>query len=71
MIRRYDFLPYVMRYERYRESPYSTCYVDIAAYANQPRLFCSGMGLVEFAIRHRNGKPSHPFNYDLQKILEG
>lgn len=71
MLRQYNFLPYVMRFEKYHESPYATCYVDISAYGNQPRMFNSGMGLVEFAIRHRGGKPSHPLNYELQKILEG
>ena len=71
LLKKYDFLPYVMRFEKWKDSPYRTCYVDIAAYGNQPRFFGSGMGLVEFAVRHRNGKPSHPFNYELQSIIGG
>ena len=69
LLKKYDFLPYVMRFEKWKDSPYRACYVDIAAYGNQPRFFGSQIGLVEFAVRHRNGKPSHPFNYELQSII--
>ena len=69
LLKKYDFLPYVMRFEKWKDSPYRTCYVDIAAYGNQPRFFGGRMGLVEFASLQRNGKPSHPFNYELQSII--
>ena len=33
------YLPYVMRFERYEESPYRGVYITIARWCNQPSFF--------------------------------
>ena len=39
LLKRYDMLPYVMRYERVSESEYRGVYTAIAAWCNQPNFF--------------------------------
>ena len=39
LIKRYECLPYVMRYENCKSSPFKSRYAKLAAWANQPRFF--------------------------------
>lgn len=39
LLMKYHCLLYIMRFERYKESPYVGCYTDIAAWCNQPSFF--------------------------------
>lgn len=36
---KYRCIPYIMRYNRYRESPYYGTYINLAAWCNQPSMF--------------------------------
>lgn len=56
----YKCLPYVMRFERYRESPFRGVYISIARWANQPGLF-KKKSLREFA--ELNGRDSACYRY--------
>ena len=47
-------LPYVMRHENYKNSPYRGMYVNIARWCNQPSIF-KKMSFLEFC--------EHPQNY--------
>lgn len=60
ILMRYGCLPYVMRFGRYRESPFRGMYVTIARWANQPGLFCK-KSLREFG--EMNGRQSACFKY--------
>lgn len=51
LLMKYRCLPYVMRFNRYVESPYETLYTQIARWCNQPRFF-KKMSLREFAEAH-------------------
>ena len=39
LLAKYNFKPYIMRYEKYKESPLYGSYVNIACWCNQPSLF--------------------------------
>lgn len=41
ILMRYNFLPYIMRYEKYNESPYRGIYINVAQWCNQPSLFAN------------------------------
>ena len=53
-------LPYVMRFNRYEESPYRGVYISIARWCNQPSFF-KKKSLREFA--DLNGKKSACYKY--------
>lgn len=36
---KYGSLPYIMRYEKYKESPYKGMYIELARWCNQPNFF--------------------------------
>ena len=36
---KYKCIPYIMKYEKYEESPYRGMYIDITRWCNQPSLF--------------------------------
>ena len=44
----YKCLPYIMRYNKYIESPYKGVYISVARWCNQPSIF-KKMSLIEFA----------------------
>lgn len=52
---RYGCLPYIMRYNRYVESPYAGIYVTIARWCNQPSFF-KKKSLREFVLADNTGK---------------
>ena len=60
LLMRYRCLPYVMRYNRYGESPYRGMYITIARWCNQPSFF-KKKSLREFALA--NGKNSAAMRY--------
>lgn len=39
LLMEYDCLPYIMRYEKYKESKYSNVYVQLARWCNMPQFF--------------------------------
>ena len=39
LLMKYQCLPYIMRFERYNESPYRGTYINLAAWCNQPNAF--------------------------------
>lgn len=53
-------IPYVMRFERYKESPYRGVYITLARWCNQPSLF-KKKSLRDFALAH--GKKSACYKY--------
>ena len=53
-------LPYVMRYQRYAESPYKGMYINIARWCNQPAFF-KKKSLREFV--YMNGENSASYRY--------
>ena len=48
----YHCLPYVMRYEKYRDSEYRDLYIQIARWCNQPRIF-KKMSFEEFCYANQ------------------
>ena len=55
---KYECLPYIMRFEKYKESPYFRQYNTIASWINQPSM-CKRVSLVEFGkISEKCGQPS-------------
>ncbi len=66
LLRRFDCLVYVMRFEKYRESPYKQIYNNLAAYANQPQ-FWAVMPFGEFAEARNKNVDS--YTYELERVL--
>jgi hypothetical protein len=60
ILMKYKCLPYVMRFNRYEESPYRGMYISIARWCNQPSFFKKKI-LREFA--DLNGKNSACYKY--------
>ena len=60
LLMRHRCLPYVMRFERYNESPYRGMYVTLARWCNQPSFF-KKKSLLEFA--EANGDKSACYKY--------
>ncbi len=58
ILMRYRCLPYIMRFNRYQESPYREAYIAIARWCNQPGMF-KKLSLREFA--EKNGERSGCF----------
>jgi len=51
LLKRYHCLPYIMRYERYKDSPFRGMYVNLARWCNQPAMF-KKLSLREFAAKN-------------------
>jgi len=66
MLNRYECLGYVMRFNRYLESPHRKIYNDLAAYVNQPQFFYK-MPFAEFHAKRQKSPDS--FVNQLQEIL--
>ena len=60
ILMRHKCMPYVMRFNRYEESPYRGVYIPIARWCNQPSLY-KKKSLREFA--ELNGKSSACYRY--------
>lgn len=59
-------LPYVMRYERYKESPYRGLYVTLARWCNQPGFF-KKKSLREFAVANGTGSACYRYLRDFEE----
>lgn len=57
----YGSLPYIMRYEAYKNSPYRELYVQIARWCNQPQ-FLKKMSFREFCIANQKYKKDQSTN---------
>lgn len=57
---KFGCLPYIMRFNRYEESPYRGMYINLARWCNQPNLF-KKKSFREFCIA--NGKDSSCYKY--------
>ena len=54
----YDCLPYIMRYETYKQSEYKGLYIQIARWCNQPSIF-KKMSFREFCFANQNYSKSN------------
>ena len=52
-----DCLPYIMRFNRYEESPYRGMYINLAAWCNQPNLFTK-KSFREWCVADAERRPS-------------
>lgn len=50
LLMRYGCLPYIMRFEKYKDSPYRGMYINLARWCNQPSIF-KKMTFIEFVDR--------------------
>lgn len=66
ILMKYKCLPYVMRFERYTESPFCGLYVSIARWANQPGLF-KKKSLREFAGLNGTGSACYRYMDDFER----
>jgi hypothetical protein len=57
----YGSLPYIMRYEKYRLSPYKEIYIQLARWCNQPQFF-KKMSFREFCIANQKYKKNKETN---------
>ena len=62
ILMKYGCLPYIMRFERYKESPYAGTYINLARWCNQPnffkkksyREFCIANGVNSSTVKYMN-----------------
>ena len=65
----YKVLPYIMRHENYRNSPYKNFYIDLAAFCNQP-FFFKKMDFQHFMeVRYKKDHPRIKQNAEIFKDL--
>lgn len=77
VLMKYGFLPYIMRYEKYRESPYRGTYINLARWCNQPsffkkksyRQFCEANGDSSSTMRYFR-KLEHDYPEIAQKYFD-
>lgn len=50
ILSKYNFKPYIMRFEKYKESPFYGTYVNLACWCNQPSLF-NNLSYNDFCIK--------------------
>ena len=62
----YRCLPYIMRFNRYTESPYARLYTSIARWCNQPQFF-KKKSLREFAIANGENSACYRAVFDFEK----
>lgn len=55
LLMKYQCLPYIMRFNRYEESPYRGMYITLARWINQPSLF-KKRSLREYILTDQNGR---------------
>ena len=66
LLMNYRCLPYIMRFNRYVESPYARLYTSIARWCNQPQFF-KKKSLREFAIANGENSACYKAVYDFEK----
>lgn len=57
----YGSLPYIMRYQKYKESPYKEIYIQLARWCNQPQFF-KKMSFREFCLANQAYKKNQDTN---------
>ena len=57
LLQKYHCIPYIMRFNRYIESPYQGVYKVVSAWCNQPSFF-KKKSLLEFASTGKNERVS-------------
>lgn len=60
LLMKYKCLPYIMRFEKYKDSPYRGMYINLARWCNQPSMFKK---LSFFQFVEANGKQSAAYRY--------
>nr|WP_288978463.1 hypothetical protein [uncultured Blautia sp.] len=58
--------PYIMRYEKYRESPYRGMYVNLSRWCNQPQMF-KRMSLREFCYLAKDGSACRNYLQEFER----
>lgn len=58
---KYGCLPYIMRYEKYKKSPYKGMYIELARWCNQPNFF-KKKSFREFCIANQEYKKNQETN---------
>lgn len=83
VLMRYNALPYLTRYQRYRNSPYYGMYVTLARWCNQPRIFRkksfremvtdegAGSSAYRYALAFEQHCPAISRFYDMKTRQEG
>ena len=66
ILMRYHCLPYIMRFNRYDDSPYRGVYITIARWCNQPS-FYKKKSLREFAIANGIGSSAYRYLADFEE----
>lgn len=61
ILMKYGSLPYIMRYEKYKESPYKGMYIELARWCNQPNFF-KKKSFREFCIANQEYKKNQETN---------
>lgn len=73
ILSKYNFKPYIMRFEKYKESPLYGTYVNIACWCNQPSLF-NNLSYKQFCekddLRKSGGKGSSATWRYLEQMLD-
>lgn len=52
LLKRYDCLPYVMKFKQYQQSPFRELYTSLANWCNQPHIFLKMPFLLTVDLRH-------------------
>ena len=66
ILMRHRCLPYIMRYNRYEESPYRGLYITLARWCNQPALF-KKKSFAEFVDTHGANSASYRYMCDFER----
>ncbi len=61
ILMKYGSLPYIIRFESYKKSPYKDMYIQLARWCNQPQFF-KKMSFREFCIANQNYKTNKTTN---------
>ena len=68
ILMKYGSLPYIMRFESYKTSPYKDMYVQLARWCNQPQFF-KKMSFREFCIANQSYKTNKNTNCSAYQAL--
>lgn len=69
LLMRYQCIPYIMRFNRYKESPYRGMYISLARWCNQPSFF-KRMTFREFSVANQNGVKKEASSVRYMKQIE-
>jgi hypothetical protein len=69
ILMKYQCLPYVMRYENYKQSKFVKMYIEISRWCNQPHIF-KKMSFREFCLAHQYYTKSDRMSSTLRAFLD-